>query len=91
MTMFDLPVEEPGQVRRYNRFRRRLLSFGYACFQKSVYVKYCASDEYARTIRRLEGRVNSFAFTDAEFERQDFFLDGKRTVPPAKPSQMEFF
>ena len=58
----------------------------------------CASDEYARTIRKLvaeqappEGRVNSFAFTDAEFERQDFFLDGKRTMSPAKPRQMELF
>lgn len=98
MTMFDLPVETSLQRRRYTKFRKTLLKWGYETVQKSIYVKYCQTDDYSRTIRKMvaqivpaEGIVNSFSFTDLEFERQDFFCDGARADPPRKPSQMEFF
>ena len=98
MTMFDLPVETALQRRRYAKFRATLLEWGYDTLQKSIYVKYCQTDDYGRTVRKMvaqiapeEGVVNSFAFTDLEFERQDFFRDGKRAPPPCKPSQVEFF
>ena len=98
MTMFDLPVESPLQRKRYAKFRATLLKWGYDAFQKSIYVKYCQTDDYCHTIRKMvaqiapsEGIVNSFWFTDYEFERQDFLLNGKRASPPAKPAQMEFF
>ena len=42
-------------------------------------------------IAPAEGIVNSFSFTDLEFERQDFLRNGERASPPAKPAQMEFF
>ena len=98
MTMFDLPVETSLQRRRYEKFRATLLKWGYFTLQKSIYVKYCQSEDYCHTIRKMvaqiapaEGVVNSFSFTDLEFERQDFLRDGKRASPPAKPLQMEFF
>lgn len=98
MTMFDLPVETALQRKRYAKFRSTLIKWGYDTLQKSIYVKYCQSDDYCHTIRRMvaqiapaEGIVNSFSFTDLEFERQDFIRDGERSLPPPKPAQMEFF
>ena len=98
MTMFDLPVESPLQRKRYAKFRSTLIKWGYDTLQKSIYVKYCQSDDYCHTIRKMvaqiapaEGIVNSFSFTDLEFERQDFIRDGERSSPPPKPAQTEFF
>lgn len=98
VTMFDLPVETSAQRRRYAKFRALLIEWGYDMLQKSVYVKYCREEDYCRTVRKTvernapgEGIVNTFAFTDPEFERQDFLRDGKRAAAPSKPGQVEFF
>ena len=50
-----------------------------------------ANVQMVAQIAPAEGIVNSFSFTDLEFERQDFLRDGVRSSPPAKPAQMEFF
>ena len=98
MTMFDLPVETALQRKRYSKFRATLIKWGYDTLQKSIYVKYCQSDDYCHTVRKMvaqiapaEGIVNSFSFTDLEFARQDFIRNGERSLPPSKPAQMEFF
>lgn len=80
------------------KFRATLIKWGYDTLQKSIYVRYCQSDDYCHTIRKMvaqiapvEGIVNSFSFTDLEFARQDFIRNGARSLPPSKPAQMEFF
>lgn len=43
LAMFDMPTETKGDLKRYRKFRKDLLSFGFIMFQFSVYVRFCDS------------------------------------------------
>lgn len=89
--LFDLPVVETEEKRRYVRFRNHLLRDGFTMLQFSVYARYCASEEAsevhrkrARTAIPPEGSVRLLAVTDKQFAKMENFL-GKKHRPPEEP------
>lgn len=96
--MFDLPVESKAHRRAYARFRKDLLTDGFAMMQFSVYFRHCASlDSAAAHIRRMglrvpvEGEVRFLTVTDAQFSRIQVFAGKRRKPPETPPAQLEFF
>ena len=97
-TFFDLPVETKPQRHRATRFRKDLLSDGFTMMQFSVYVRHCASREWADVhIQRVrnwtppEGQVSILMVTDRQYG-QIVTLWGARQKPePRRPQQLELF
>lgn len=58
IVMFDLEMNNPIQIRNYNRFRKMLLNNGFFMFQYSVYVKPCINNH---ELRKYENRIKMFS------------------------------
>ena len=96
--MFDLPTYNKARRRDYSRFRHRLLEQGFSMIQYSVYARYCASEEYAASIRAdvktmlpPEGEVRLLAVTDRQFGRMEMFFGKKRKPTEEPPRQIMLF
>ncbi len=98
LVMFDLPTETKIQRKRYAKFRKLLLSYGYSMFQFSIYMRHCASAESAdvhkrrlRTIVPEEGVIGILEITDKQFSRMEIYYGSKAKRPPGTPIQLELF
>ena len=45
--MFDMPTDTKGDIKKYTKFRKKLLEMGFIMFQFSIYVRFCNSLENA--------------------------------------------
>ncbi|WP_103072312.1 CRISPR-associated endonuclease Cas2 [Aquimarina sediminis] len=98
LVFFDLPTETRTERKAANRFRKNLLDDGFAMFQFSIYMRFCASRENAevhtkRTKNALpkKGKVGIMQITDKQFGMMELF-HGQKEVEPEKPSQqLELF
>ena len=98
IAMFDLPVETPALRKQYTRFRKALLKDGFAMLQYSVYARFCASEEAAKTHRALvrrnvppHGQVRLLAFTDHQFGKMEVYFGQIPTEPEQPMHQLELF
>ncbi len=89
---FDLPVGIPSQVREAARFRKRLLAEGFSMLQKSVYLRWEATNASAEaTTRRLfslcphEGDLVVLRLPEANMRASGFLHDGSPASPPEPP------
>lgn len=96
--MFDLPVETKAAKKAYARFRKLLLSDGFAKMQYSVYIRHCASEENTDVhVQRVsagvpdDGEVRVLTITDKQFERMRVFWGKRRRPPERAPLQLELF
>lgn len=95
---FDMPVTSKNDRRVATRFRKNLLTYGFAMMQFSVYTRHCASRESAAVhIKRLKsfvppkGQVSILSVTYKQYGKILNFW-GVRTKPLGKaPPQMELF
>ena len=98
LVFFDLPTVTKKDRKIYATFRKDLLRDGFAMFQFSIYMRFCASRENAdvhvkRTKRRLpeHGKVCIMQITDKQFGMIELF-HGQKEVEPEKPNQqLELF
>ncbi len=98
LVFFDLPTETKTERRVAAKFRKTLLKDGFAMFQFSIYMRFCASRENAKvhTARvkinlPKKGHVGILNITDKQFGMMELFI-GKKEVETEKPSQqLEFF
>ena len=98
LVFFDLPTETRTDRKRATRFRKELLDDGFAMFQFSIYMRFCASRENAavhvkRTKNALpkKGKVGILQITDKQFGMIELF-QGQQEVDPEPPSQqLELF
>lgn len=98
LVFFDLPTEYKKERRAASLFRKRLLDDGFAMFQFSIYMRFCASRENAvvhikRTKNMLpkKGKVCIMQITDKQFGMMELF-HGQKEIPPETPSQqLELF
>ena len=98
LVLFDLPTETRKDRKAATRFRKNLLDDGFAMFQFSIYMRFCASRENAdvhvkRTKRALpeHGKVCIMQITDKQFGMIELF-HGQKVMEPEKPSQqLELF
>lgn len=96
--LFDLPVTTKAARRRYTKFRKFLLNEGFTMMQFSVYAKYCASEESAKTHRvhikanlPSDGQVRVLAVTDRQFGKMEVYFGKKRAKVEDPPLQMTFW
>lgn len=98
IAMFDLPVDTKQAKREYARFRKHLLSQGFARMQYSVYIRHSTSREnavaHAERVRGClppDGEVRVLHITDKQFERMSVFFGKRRAAPEPAPTQLQFF
>ncbi len=98
LVLFDLPTETKTERRAASRFRKTLLDDGFAMFQFSIYLRFCASRENAdvhikRTKNQLpkKGKVCIMQITDKQFGMIELFHGQKETAPEKPSQQLELF
>jgi CRISPR-associated protein Cas2 len=98
LVFFDLPTETKKERSVAAKFRKDILSDGFAMFQFSIYVRHCSSRENAdvhinRTKRILpeKGNIGILTITDKQFGMMELFYGKKETVLPNVPQQLEMF
>lgn len=98
LVFFDLPTETRTERKVAARFRKNLLDAGFAMFQFSIYMRFCASRENASVhIRRTKsnlpkkGKICIMQITDKQFGMMELF-HGQKEIEPETPSQqLELF
>ena len=98
LVFFDLPTETRLERKIASGFRKKLLDDGFAMFQFSIYMRFCASRENADVhIKRTKinlppmGKVCIMHITDRQFGMMEVFY-GKKPIENEKPSQqLELF
>ena len=98
LVLFDLPTETVKDRKAAARFRKDLLDDGFAMFQFSIYMRFCASRENADVhTRRVKnalpkhGKICIMQITDKQFGMITLF-HGQKEVEPEKPTQqLELF
>src|SRR5690554_21165 len=98
LVYFDLPTETKVERKAASRFRKDLLDDGYAMFQFSIYMRFCASRENAAVhIRRTKnslpkkGKVGIMQITDKQFGMMEIFHGQKEMETEAPSQQLELF
>ena len=98
ISMFDLPMNNDKARREYVRFRTMLLNEGFFMLQYSVYARFCASEDIAKTHRSNikkalppDGEVRILTFTDAQFGKMQVFHGKARKDSEEPPKQLAFF
>lgn len=98
LVFFDLPTETKKERKAASKFRKDLLDDGFAMFQFSIYMRFCASRENAEVhMKRVKkqlpelGKVGVLQITDRQFGMMELFYSQKE-VGNQKPSQqLELF
>lgn len=98
LVFFDLPTETKKERKAASKFRKDLLDDGFAMFQFSIYMRFCASRENAEVhMKRVKkqlpelGKVGVLQITDRQFGMMELFYSQKE-VENQKPSQqLELF
>lgn len=98
LVFFDLPTETRSERKAASGFRKRLLDDGFAMFQFSIYLRFCASRENTevhikrtKNILPKKGKVCIMQITDKQFGMIELF-HGQKEIEPEKPSQqLELF
>ncbi len=98
LVFFDLPTETRKDRKAATRFRKDLLDDGFAMFQFSIYMRFCASRENAevhmkRTKRSLpkKGKVGIMQITDKQFGMIELFHGQMETETEQPTQQLELF
>ncbi len=98
LVFFDLPTETRKERKIASGFRKKLLDDGFAMFQFSIYMRFCASRENAEVhTKRIKynlpehGKIGVMQITDRQFGMMEIFY-GKKPIDPEKPTQqLELF
>jgi len=98
LVFFDLPVVTKKERKIASKFRKEIMSDGFAMFQFSIYVRHCASSENAAVhIKRVKnllpdlGHVGILCITDKQFSTMEIFIGKKITENNKPPQQLELF
>ena len=98
LVFFDLPTETRKDRKVATRFRKNLLDDGFAMFQFSIYMRFCASRENAQVhMKRVKnalpknGKVAIMQITDKQFGMIELFHGQKEVEAEAPSQQLELF
>ena len=96
--LFDLPVVSKEERRDYSRFRKKVLSMGFAQLQYSVYAKHLASEEAGEHVKTHiagalppGGQVRLLAVTDHQFGKMEIYQGRMRCAAESPPVQISLF
>lgn len=98
LVFFDLPTATKKDRKVYTRFRKDLLTDGFAMFQFSIYLRHCSSRENAAVhIKRVKkslpakGHIGIMTVTDKQFGMMELFYGKAEKKLPSTPQQLELF
>lgn len=98
LVFFDLPTGNRKERKAAAGFRKKLLDDGFAMFQFSIYMRFCASRENSsvhikRTKNNLpkKGKVCIMQITDKQFGMMELFHGQKEIEPETPTQQLELF
>ena len=98
LVFFDLPTETRKERKSATKFRKNLLDDGFAMFQFSIYMRFCASRENAdvhtkrvRNILPEKGKIGIMQITDKQFGMMEIFYGKKEVEKEAPVQQLELF
>jgi CRISPR-associated protein Cas2 len=88
--MFDMPTDTKGDIKKYTKFRKKLLEMGFIMFQFSIYVRFCNSLEnalkYERKIKEnapTKGSIRVLKVTEAQYKNM-VIIENYREKPEKK-------
>jgi CRISPR-associated protein Cas2 len=98
LVFFDLPTETRKERKIATRFRKNLLDDGFAMFQFSIYMRFCASrenaDVHTKRVRNMlpeKGKIGIMQITDKQFGMMEIFYGKKEVEKEAPAQQLELF
>ena len=98
LVLFDLPTETKKDRGRAARFRKDIMTDGFAMFQFSIYLRHCSSRENAdvhiKRVKKLlppKGHVGILTVTDKQFGMMELFYGKEQKELPNTPQQLELF
>jgi len=98
LVFFDLPTDTRKDRKIATKFRKNLLDNGFAMFQFSIYMRFCASRENAdvhtkrvRSNLPPKGKVGIMQITDKQFGMMEVFYGTKPIETEAPAQQLELF
>ena len=98
LVMYDLPMVNEADKRRYAHFRKTLLKDGFQKFQFSMYVRHCSSKESAevhvkrvRSMLPSKGDIGIMQITDRQFGMIEIFHGKETAKRPEIVRQLELF
>jgi len=93
-----LPSESKAERKIYSKFRKELMSDGFAMFQFSIYMRHCPSRENAdvhinRVKKKLpeKGHIGIMCITDKQFGMMEIFYGRKVAEKETPMQQLELF
>lgn len=88
--MFDMPTDTKGDIKKYTKFRKKLLEMGFIMFQFSIYVRFCNSLENAQKYERkikgnspTKGSIRVLKVTEAQYKNM-IIIENYREKPEKK-------
>lgn len=88
--MFDMPTETKGDIKKYTKFRNKLIEMGFIMFQFSIYVRFCRSLEnaikYEKKIKEnapQKGSIRVLRVTEAQYKNM-VIVENYREKPEKK-------
>lgn len=98
LVFFDLPTETKKDRQKATLFRKNLLDDGFAMFQFSIYMRFCASRENAEVhTKRIKnnlppkGKIGIMQVTDRQFGMMELFYNENPTETKKPSQQLELF
>lgn len=89
-TMFDMPTSTKREIKKYTKFRKRLLEMGFIMFQYSIYIRFCKSlaiaQKYEKKIELaapLGGSIRVVKITEAQYKNM-IVIENYREKPEKK-------
>jgi len=90
LAMFDMPTETKGDLKRYRKFRKDLMSFGFSMFQFSVYIRFCDSlymaEKYETKIKEVapdKSSIRVLRVTENQYKNM-IIIENYREKPEEK-------
>jgi CRISPR-associated protein Cas2 len=84
--MFDLPTKSKEDIKKYTKFRSKMINDGFSMIQYSVYIRICKSNysakahiKYIKKIIPLKGEVRILKLSDKTYNSMEILRSNKKT------------
>jgi CRISPR-associated protein Cas2 len=88
--MFDMPTNTKKDIKKYTKFRKKLLEMGFIMFQYSIYIRFCRSlalaQKYEKKIELsapVGGSIRVVKITEAQYKNM-IVIENYREKPEKK-------
>ena len=88
--MFDMPTNTKKDIKKYTKFRKKLLEMGFIMFQYSIYIRFCKSlaiaQKYEKKIELVApvgGSIRVVKITEAQYKNM-LIIENYREKPEKK-------